>query len=325
MRSLNSLFPGWISGNGIFSKLALLNVPWPTSISGALDMEYHGNISGKKPVAPLVTSLLGDNETLTEEQKAQLAGVIYAMCGDIWEKEYATLSYTYDPIENYSMIETMSNDNTTRTYGKTHTRTDNLAHSETGGVSGTDSRTIERTPNLSEARTLNTTDTDTRNYTDTETKNLTSQETKNLSDGADDITYGFNSSTGVPSTGRTETHTGTDTTTETGTDATAYTGTDTVTHTGTDTLATTGTDRTTDGLTTSRTNTVTGSNTGTVGDVDGGTDQETHSYTLTRSGNIGVTTSQQMIQSERDLDLWNFFYSVVFPSVDKVLTLMIYD
>ena len=47
--------------------------------------------------------------------------------------------------------------------------------------------------------------------------------------------------------------------------------------------------------------------------------------TLRTKGNIGVTTSQQMIQSERDLDMWNFFYSVVFPSVDKVLTLMIFN
>lgn len=325
MRSLNSLFPGWISGNGIFSKLALLNVPWPTSISGALDMEYHGNISGKKPVAPLVTSLLGDNESLTEEQKSQLAGVIYAMCGDIWEKEYATLSYTYDPIENYSMTETMANDNTTRTYGKTHTRTDNLSHTETNTIGGTDSVSTTRNPNISETTTLDLTETDTRNYTDTETKNLTSQETKNLTDSREESTYGFNSSTGVPSTTVGETHGGTDTTTETGTDATAHTGTDTVTNTGTDTKRTTGMDKTDVLSSTSRSEGRTGSNTGTVGDVDGGTDQETHSYTLTRSGNIGVTTSQQMIQSERDLDLWNFFYSVVFPSVDKVLTLMIYD
>lgn len=45
--------------------------------------------------------------------------------------------------------------------------------------------------------------------------------------------------------------------------------------------------------------------------------------TLTRSGNIGVTTSQQMIQSERDLWQWNFFESV-FNDLDDVLTLSIY-
>lgn len=44
---------------------------------------------------------------------------------------------------------------------------------------------------------------------------------------------------------------------------------------------------------------------------------------LKRSGNIGVTTSQQMIQSERDLWNW-YFYDVVFKDVDKMLTLSIY-
>lgn len=47
--------------------------------------------------------------------------------------------------------------------------------------------------------------------------------------------------------------------------------------------------------------------------------------TLTRSGNIGVTTSQQMIQSERELWLWNFFFEIVFPDIDEVLTLAIYQ
>jgi hypothetical protein len=44
---------------------------------------------------------------------------------------------------------------------------------------------------------------------------------------------------------------------------------------------------------------------------------------LTRSGNIGVTTSQQMIQSERDLWNW-YFYDIVFKDVDNMLTLSIY-
>ncbi len=45
--------------------------------------------------------------------------------------------------------------------------------------------------------------------------------------------------------------------------------------------------------------------------------------TLTRKGNIGVTTSQQMIQSEIDLWKWNFYRSV-FKDIDSVLTLKIY-
>ena len=45
--------------------------------------------------------------------------------------------------------------------------------------------------------------------------------------------------------------------------------------------------------------------------------------TLKRAGNIGVTTSQQMIESERNLWLWNFFDSV-FADIDKILVLRIY-
>lgn len=41
---------------------------------------------------------------------------------------------------------------------------------------------------------------------------------------------------------------------------------------------------------------------------------------LTRKGNIGVTTSQQMLESELILrQTYNFFDSIVFPDVDKVL------
>lgn len=56
-----------------------------------------------------------------------------------------------------------------------------------------------------------------------------------------------------------------------------------------------------------------------------GTDEGSNSYerTLTRSGNIGVTTSQQMAQSEIDLWRWNFFKSV-FKDIDSILTLSIY-
>ena len=44
---------------------------------------------------------------------------------------------------------------------------------------------------------------------------------------------------------------------------------------------------------------------------------------LTRKGNIGVTTTQQMMQSEIELWKWNFYRSV-FKDIDSVLTLKIY-
>lgn len=55
------------------------------------------------------------------------------------------------------------------------------------------------------------------------------------------------------------------------------------------------------------------------------TDAGTNEYerSLTRSGNIGVTTTQQMMQSEIELWQWNF-YRAVFKDIDSVLTLKIY-
>jgi hypothetical protein len=48
-----------------------------------------------------------------------------------------------------------------------------------------------------------------------------------------------------------------------------------------------------------------------------------HDRRLTRKGNIGVTTTQQMMQSEIELWKWNFYRSV-FKDIDSVLTLKIY-
>lgn len=45
---------------------------------------------------------------------------------------------------------------------------------------------------------------------------------------------------------------------------------------------------------------------------------------LHRSGNIGVTTTQQMLESERRLWTWNYF-DQIFKDLDKELALMVYD
>jgi hypothetical protein len=43
----------------------------------------------------------------------------------------------------------------------------------------------------------------------------------------------------------------------------------------------------------------------------------------TRSGNIGVTTSQQMAQSSIDLWKWNYFYDI-FRDIDSIFTITTY-
>ena len=54
--------------------------------------------------------------------------------------------------------------------------------------------------------------------------------------------------------------------------------------------------------------------------IDNDDDERNH---LTRAGNIGVTTTQQMLQSDIDLWTWNFFYEV-FNDIDKIFTISIY-
>lgn len=49
----------------------------------------------------------------------------------------------------------------------------------------------------------------------------------------------------------------------------------------------------------------------------------TFERSLTRSGNIGVTTSQQMLESELEIRKYDFFVSV-YEDIDKVLTIPVY-
>lgn len=54
------------------------------------------------------------------------------------------------------------------------------------------------------------------------------------------------------------------------------------------------------------------------------TDNLTEINELTRSGNIGVTTSAQMIEENIRLWIWKFFDSV-FKDIDRVLTIGVYE
>lgn len=62
---------------------------------------------------------------------------------------------------------------------------------------------------------------------------------------------------------------------------------------------------------------------GSVTDTESGEDTHTEDRTLTRHGNIGVTTSAQMIKENINLWVWNYFDSV-FADVCKYLAIPIY-
>lgn len=261
MPQLNDLFTGWMSGSGIFATMQSMNVPWKSlSIALQLDLEYHGNHSGQKVISPLVRQYHVGTGPLSASEKNSLAQVIVALYSNTWARQWAAYNAEYNPIENYSMTERMTNDETVDTYGKITTRTDDLTHTKTG--------------------------------TETETPDLTEERTPNLTTATDNSVYGFNSFNPVPSDGQSVGETGTDTTTKTGTNEREYDLTD--------------------------------ADTGTQTHRDSGSDTRTRNYLLTRSGNIGVTTSQQMLESEMVLWSRNFFFDVVFPDIDRVLTIQIY-
>ena len=134
-------------------------------------------------------------------------------------------------------------------------------------------RDIERVKTGSENETRNLTDQETVNLTDTRTLNLTDTETPNLTDTRS--VKGFNSNTWAEAEKNVKT--GTDGITHTGTDTLARTGTDTVTRTGTDTVRRDDRETIEEGATNNNT------------------------YTERRTGNIGVTTTQKMIEEERNI------------------------
>ena len=267
--------PEWTT-TGVFQQLSNLDVPWKDAISASeLDLAYYGNLSGGKKVSPLVNRMLDESGVLPDSKLSAIANLIYSTCAVNWTKEYATLSFDYEPIENYDMVETMEQ-GTTDSYGKTQTRTDDLTHSRSG------------------------TDTTSNDLTETVKPEITETQTPNLTSETSDSVYGFNSSAAKGSDERT------------------------VKSSGTTTTATTGTSATDSASEIKTVYDTSDKDSGTVSYVDGGSDERSTTHTLKRHGNIGVTTSQQMLQSERDLWLWYYFYDVVFPDVDRVMTLSVY-
>lgn len=311
---------------GIFARLESYDVPWKTDIQGSvLDSVYMGTFSGGKPPSPIVARMGKASEGyLTAAQVSQLASMLWNINGPDWEKSWDLEEASYDPISNYDMREEMVRDDRTReesatgstTYGRTDTRTDNL----TDGYNST----VTRTDNLSDGfgKTVTRTDALEMGHTGTDSTQTSGSESGETSSTAS--AYGLNSSEPVPTdetsgtsqttTSGTETETRNLTDTQTGTVTTAETGTDT--HTGTQATAKTGND----------------THTGTQSHASGGTDEtedektvtDSHTYLLTRQGNIGVTTSQEMIEKERTLRAWRLFYDRVFPDIDKMLTLCAY-
>ena len=382
--------------NGIFNTLQSFDVPWKNEgIAQQLDLAFITNYGARK-TSPLIDACLDENGKLTAAKQTLIASTLYNLHKINWIKQYNTLLFDYNPIENYSMVETHSGtDTTTDTptqWKETETQTPtNWKQTTVEGVGQDGYHEIEtQTPTQWTEHTSQTvgqdgyheieTQTPTQwtehrtetvgedGYTETETQTPTNWKETTTGLQADNIAnannsvYAFNSNSAVKvseseskvssksdveRTGTYETEhsiagskefdttrTGTY---ETDKEITGSKETDT-TRTGTyetdkeitgsketDTTRT-GTYETDKEITGSKETETSHTGTFKTETEKTGTYEKEIEYntTLTRSGNIGVTTSQQMIESERQLWLWNFFQNVVFKDICSALTLSIY-
>lgn len=185
-----------------------------------------------------------------------------------YEKIKTAITAQYNPINNYSMEET-------------HTGTDTTANKHTGTDVTTDTHTgndtLEKTGNIENAK--GTTQTNTAGIATTTTNGqaeITSVNQVSAYDSNDYTNHDKNTTTSAENT-------------------------QTVKNSGADTIAYGGKDTTTNNLTdTTKYNNTLTSNTNYGHNIDNTT---TYDTLLKRVGNIGVTTSQQMIESEYILRL----------------------
>lgn len=269
---------------GIFTSLNNLDVPWKSdNIYESLNLQYYYNHSGQKNISPLTSAVLGSATSLTDDEKVKLANIAFSMYSKNWKYLYDAIFADYDPIENYNAIEA-------ETIGTSGSRSGSGSESNTGTdthtLSGTDTETITASNLDHESGTDTTTDT---------TADGTSETVNQI--------YGYNSSTAANDS------TSTTTVNQTVKHETGYG--KSVNHDVSETHSTEYGKTDTETLNLSKST----------------TDQETTSgnttRNLTRHGNIGVTTSQQMIESEIELRKHNYF-DIIFKDIDNILTLSIY-
>lgn len=296
---------------GIFDTFQNLNVPWKDEgIDESLDLFFITNY-GERLISPLTNTCLDTTGKLTAAKQTLLATAIVNLFGKNWTKEYATMGFVYDPIENYSMEEKHTG-NDTRLETPTNWKETTTEKPGANGYSETETQTPT---NWIESR-KETVGND--GYTETETQTPTNWEKTIESDKADNDVegttslYAFNSSDPVPIS-KSDTQTDSKSKeTQTGTYETKreISGEKDVD------IERTGTYETKREIEGEKI-----TETGRTGTYE---DKTTYNSTLKRTGNIGTVTSQDMIEQERSLYLWNFFRDIVFPDVAKALTISLY-
>ena len=269
--------------------------PWDSNVNTAIDNYiytyfrdrnlYHWYDSLYTDVSNLLTTLKTDIATLFDSRKYT------------WGKLYETTLLEYNPIENYSMKETeITTAEATSVQGaQTNTDTNDygaisVAKSEIlGAQTNTETATMGEQAKLT---TMNIGEQVTEGSTINETAPYSSEGYQSDTKSIDSVTSGAKSDS-------TQEHND------------AYTNTNEQTFGAKDNTYTTTTDGRKDILK---------KEIGSKSD----TNNSTNNRELTRSGNIGVTTSQQMLESERQVAMFNFV-QIVAHEVVRLISSDMYD
>lgn len=283
-----------LTSDGVFTYLNRYNVPWKTEgIAASLDLLYHGN-HGFMITSPIVDRLLTENGNLSPASKEKLAKACFDKFHKNWEEIWEVLQAEYNPIENYRMVEE-------GTDVDTGSITDSADH--TGSDTMTNAGTVLTENSKDETVGVNS-----------DIKTKTSGETKSDPGDVTNLRSGFNSSDYVADSKSTEAQGIVSLDPDKNYSETKGDESANFTHT------TAGADenftRVTDSTSHTQSYDSTLTSTKEFNDV-------TKTHNFTRSGNIGITTSQQMQQSS--LELWKYnYFEQVMRDIDTVLTCRMY-
>lgn len=287
--------------NAFFLALEAHGAPW-------YDVQLTGQASNlawlyfNRSRQKLVTSMVKESNSAM----SAYAEIILQMYGDKWNHIWDLYQLDYNPIENYNMIESGTDTNT-----KTGSLDRSGAITRTGSLDRSGAITKTGSESVSDDITYSGKESNTR------TGNIEDSGAKadNQAD-RDSKIYGYNSSTGVNS--------------ESDTQQSSHKNTQTYNNLKDERSFTNRTDNR--DITTTFTNRAdTDSRKDTYNNIaDTDTRKElynnikdTGSHSLTRSGNIGVTTTQQMAESEIEYRK-HLFFEMVFSDIDHILTLPVY-
>lgn len=312
----------YATDGSIFKYLPL----YGTATAQQMGITYVLRHSGQKTTSSLVDEYTDINGHLTGDGIIQIASIINAMFKPQWDKMYEALTTEYNPLENYRMVENEESDDVL-TYGE---REKTFSHGEQSEslLHGTQQNSFEYggQENTSVHGSQRETFAEGNQSTTFQHGAQTSSTQYGQEvDNHEKTVSGFNSNSYQPAEKTTDTmgqHTDTKsdssyTDSEAKTNRTDITNRDQ--YTDTDTVGQHSDSETRQSYTDTNSK-------------QAYTDTETDAFAsdsknnvreLTRSGNIGVTTSQQMLESELNIRSYRFFEHI-FSDIDSMLTLSVY-